>query len=184
MNLTVGSDATTWKFTVHAPRFRVHHRITAARLQQHPQLTGTALTAGNGCRSSACASGRQHAYARNDCNRTSITGDNRAAPCNPGRGRKAEEYEKEVRPTLDGQIGVNTQWVSGSNPPDTNTVSAAEHVTPTRRRPWHLEANGSGTLNSILNPPPMRTSHAQFSDYVLQAGKKQERGVRICASER
>jgi hypothetical protein len=38
--------------------------------------------------------------------------------------------------------------------------------------PWHMELNGSGLLNSILNPETQRTSQGRFSDYVLQLGYK------------
>ena len=38
--------------------------------------------------------------------------------------------------------------------------------------PWKFNVNGSGVLNSILNPEAQRTSHALFNDYVFELGYK------------
>jgi len=38
--------------------------------------------------------------------------------------------------------------------------------------PWHVEVNGSGLLNSILNPEAQRTSQGKVNDYILQVGDK------------
>jgi hypothetical protein len=75
------------------------------------------------------------------------------------------------RPTLQSQLGATTQWASGSNPADSNILSASERMIYQKGH-WHIEANGSGLLNSILNPPQLRTSHGQFNDYVFQLGYK------------
>jgi hypothetical protein len=175
VNLSVGSDATTWKFTVNAPVVATS-TPTAQQTPAAPALQpGTdaeappAQTAGTMPTPATIAAAQQgQAPAQAGAtNQNAVTTPPKAAAA-----ATSAEAKKGPRPSLDGQIGVNTQWVSGSNPPDTNTLSAAEHVTY-EKNGWHLEANGSGTLNSTLNPPPMRTSHAQFSDYVLQAGKKQ-----------
>ena len=180
VNLSVGSDATTWKFTVNAPQ--VAGSTPAAQPGSGPALQpGTdaeappAPAAGT-MPTPATIAAAQTGQAPGQAGGQTLAGaTNQSAVTPPPKAAAAAtsaETKKGPRPSLDGQIGVNTQWVSGSNPPDTNTLSAAEHVTY-EKNGWHLEANGSGTLNSTLNPPPMRTSHAQFSDYVLQAGKKQ-----------
>jgi hypothetical protein len=83
----------------------------------------------------------------------------------PAKGAAA----KRTGPSEDGQIGLNTQWASGSNPPDSNALSVAEHVLY-QRAPWSLEVNGTGLVNSILNPPVQRTSHGDVSAYVGQFG--------------
>lgn len=72
-------------------------------------------------------------------------------------------------PSEDGQIGINTQWASGSNPADSNALSVSEHALY-QVAPWTLEVNGSGLLNSILNPPPQRTSDGKVNNYVGQIG--------------
>ncbi len=66
---------------------------------------------------------------------------------------------------------MNTQWASGSDPPDSNVISVAEHMTY-EDGPWHVEVNGSGLLNSILNPEAQRTSQGKVNDYILQVGDK------------
>ena len=180
VNLSVGSDATTWKFTVNAPQ--VAGSTPAAQPGSGPALQpGTdaeappAPAAGTMPTPATIAAAQQGQAPGQAGGQTLAGATNQSAVTPPPKAAAAAtsaETKKGPRPSLDGQIGVNTQWVSGSNPPDTNTLSAAEHVTY-EKNGWHLEANGSGTLNSTLNPPPMRTSHAQFSDYVLQAGKKQ-----------
>jgi len=72
-------------------------------------------------------------------------------------------------PAEDGQIGINTQWASGSNPPDSNALSVAEHLLY-QQGPWKIEVNGSGLLNSILNSSVQRTSQGKVNNYVLQVG--------------
>jgi hypothetical protein len=180
VNLSVGNDATTWKFTVNAPQVAA----STPAAQQSP--AAPALQAGTDAEAPpaqtagtmptpatiAAAQGQMPAQAGGQTQAGASNPGGVTTPTKAAAAATRAETNKGPRPSLDGQIGVNTQWVSGSNPPDTNTVSAAERVTY-EKNGWHLEANGSGTLNSTLNPPQMRTSHAQFSDYVLQAGKKQ-----------
>ena len=169
VNLTVGSDATSWKFTVQAPVSPVAPSAPPAAATP----TGPALTPGTDAEAppaSPSAGGTMPTPAT-----VANAHQSQAAAAQPSVPTQGErpKYEKNgVRPTLDGQIGANTQWVSGSNPPDTNVISAAEHYTY-QNGPWHVEANGSGVLNSVLNPPSQRTSHGIFSDYVLQTGYKQ-----------
>lgn len=74
-----------------------------------------------------------------------------------------------ARPAEDGQIALNTQWASGSNPPDSNALSVADHLLY-QQSPWSIEVNGSGLLNSILNPLVQRTSQGKVNDYVSQLG--------------
>ena len=169
VNLTVGSDATSWKFTVQAPVATVAPFAPAATATP----AGPALIPGTDAEAppaATAASGTMPTPATvASAHQSQTAAAQPPAPAQAGRPK----YEKNgVRPTLDGQIGANTQWVSGSNPPDTNTISAAEHYTY-QNGPWHVEANGSGVLNSVLNPPMQRTSHGIFSDYVLQTGYKQ-----------
>jgi hypothetical protein len=148
VNLTVGSDATTWKFTVLAP-VAPSPFATPVPTTLEPGTDAEAppaATAGEMPKASAVAAAH-HAQ-------TSST-------------------QNAVRPSLEGQTGMNTQWVSGSNPPDTNVLSEADHMTY-QKGPWHVEANGSGALNSVLNPEVKRTSKGLVNDYVLQVGYKQE----------
>jgi len=95
-----------------------------------------------------------------------------AAPAKGGTDAEAPKTagtkaKKRVGPAEDGQIGMNTQWASGSNPADYNVITAAEHMTY-EQGPWHFEVNGSGLLNSILNPVAQRTSHGKVNNYVIQ----------------
>ncbi len=161
VSLSVGSDATTWKFTLQAPAAPAAPQTPApAEALQGPELApGTDAEAPP---AAAAAGGTMPTGATVASARHSQT-----------NAATAQQAAKNgARPTLDGQIGLNTEWASGSNPPDTNVISAAEHYTY-QKGPWHVDTNGSGTLNSVLNPPPQRTSHGLFSDYVLQAEYKQ-----------
>ncbi len=164
VNLSVGSDATSWKFTVLAPAAPA---VPAA--SQAP--SAPALVPGTDAEATPAA-----APATMPTPATIATAQQSQEKVRAEFKAKTQTTPAEKNasgPTLDGQIGVNTQWVSGSNPPDTNVVSAAEHITY-QKGPWHFDANGSGLLSSVLNPPVQRTSKGQFSDYVFQAGYKGE----------
>ena len=78
---------------------------------------------------------------------------------------------KRARPTEDGQIAINTQWASGSNPSDTNVATVAEHINY-QQGLWHFEVNGSGLLNSVINPPKLRNSRGKVNDYIIQFGNQ------------
>jgi hypothetical protein len=71
--------------------------------------------------------------------------------------------------TESGQVTMNTQWASGGNPPASNAISVAERMSYQNGR-WHAEINGSGLLNSVLNPEEKRTSLGRANDYVTQVG--------------
>ena len=144
VNLTVGSEATTWKFTVVAPAATPAPSTTPAPLQpgtdaEAPPTTPTTMPAP-----------------------AAITAVHQA---------QAQTSAKHTGPAEDGQIAMNSQWASGSNPPDSNVLSVAEHITYEQGL-LHVEVNGSGLLNSILNPEAQRTSQGKVNDYVLQVGDK------------
>ena len=162
VNLSVGSDTTTWKFTVQAPAAATVTKTPAT--EQTPQ--GPTLVPGTDAEASPAAN------AGGTMPTGATVANARQSQTNASQTKTPQAPKNSVRPTLDGQIGLNTEWASGSNPPDTNVISAAEHYT-FQNGPWHVDANGSGTLNSVLNPSQQRTSHGLFSDYVLQAGYKQ-----------
>lgn len=165
VNLTVGSNATSWKFTVQAGAANAPSAPATA------ETAGPALVPGTDAEAPPAAVGAGGVMMPTPATIASAHQAS-AVQTNAALPKTAPAAKNGVRPTLDGQIGVNTQWVSGSNPPDTNAVSAAEHYTY-QNGPWHAEVNGSGVLNSVLNPQALRTSHGIFSDYVLQAGYKQ-----------
>lgn len=162
INLAVGNDATTWKFTVAAP--------TAPAAPAAPQTPSwPALAPGTDAEAPPAASTPSSMPTP-----TTVATAHQSATKRPSEGKTTAATKNATGPSLEGQIGVNTQWVSGSNPPDTNVLSLAEHVTY-QKGLWHLEANGSGLLNSVLNPPVQRTSKGEVNDYVLQAGYKGEK---------
>ncbi len=151
VNLTVGSEGATWKFTVVAPSppAPAVPSVPAAGAFQPgtdaelppPRQQGALPTTAS------------------------------VAAVHRGAKAGAIELRKEQGPSEEGQISANTQWASGSNPPDSNVLSVAERMTY-NRGPWHVEVNGSGLLNSILNPEVQRTSQGRVNDYVLQLGYK------------
>jgi len=153
VNLTVGSEAATWKFTVLAPVAAATPAAPSA-----PTPTGAA----------AVQPGT----------------DAEIPPLIPGvpvlptpaivavaHKPAAAAPPKPTAPSEEGQISSNTQWASGSTPPDANTLSVAEKMSYSDG-PWRMEVNGSGLLNSILNPQVQRTSQGRVNDYVLQIGYK------------
>lgn len=144
VNLTVGSTATTWKFTVIASAATPAATTTPAPLQPGTDAEAPPATAAAMPSPAAIAAVHQ---------------------------AHAQGPSKHTGPTEDGQIAVNTQWASGSNPPDSNVISVAEHMTYEEGL-WHFEVNGSGLLNSILNPEAQRSSQGKVDDYVLQVGDK------------
>ena len=151
VNLTVGNEATTWKFTEAAPALPTPPAVNAAATFQPgtdaeapPSLLGTLPLP------SAILS----------------------VPKPPGAGGKeVPRPPAKSGPSEEGQISANTQWASGSNPPDTNTISVAQRVMY-EDGPWRVEVNGSGLLNSTLNPGAQRTSQGRVNDYVLELGYK------------
>jgi hypothetical protein len=145
VNLTVGNEAATWKFTVTAPPAPAAPSAPAAATLQpgtdaeHPPVTQGVLP--------------------------------KPAMIAAAHHPAAKEGPAKSRPSEEGQISSNTQWASGSNPPDSNTFSVAERMSYADG-PWTVEANGSGLLNSTLNPEAQRTSHGRVNDYVIQLGYK------------
>jgi hypothetical protein len=75
---------------------------------------------------------------------------------------------------IDMQISSTTQWASGSNPPDSNDLTLADRMV-WQGNPWQPTVNGSGLLNSILNPEPQRTSQGRVNDYIAQVERKNGR---------
>lgn len=144
VSLTVGSEATSWKFTVVAPASASVPPATPTTLQPGTDAEAPPTTPATMPAAAAVAVAHQ---------------------------AQAPKPAKHTPPEEDGQIAVNSQWASGSNPPDSNVISVAEHVTY-EAGPWHADVNGSGLLNSILNPEAQRTSQGKVNEYVLQVGDK------------
>jgi hypothetical protein len=145
VNLTVGNEAATWKFTVVGPPTPASVSApTAPGLQPGTDAQLPPVVAGV-LPGAVMIANAQHP--------------------------KTPVPAKSNRPSEEGQLAANTQWASGSNPPDSNVLSVAERAIY-QQGPWHMEVNGSGLLNSILNPEAQRTSQGRFNDYVFQLGYK------------
>jgi len=145
VNLTVGNEAATWKFTVVAPSAPVPPGVPAAATLQPGTDAEVRPVAAAALPAPAMIAAAHHP----------------AATPGPAKPRPSEE----------GQVSSNTQWASGSNPPDSNTFSVAERMMYADG-PWTVQVNGSGLLNSTLNPEAQRTSHGLANDYVFQLGYK------------
>jgi len=145
VNRSVGSEAATWKFTVVAPA------ASAPPPAPSVPAAGT-LQPGTDAELPPVVAGVLPSP-------VTIAATHHPAPAKP------------TGPSEEGQISSTTQWASGSNPPDSNTFSVAERLTYADG-PWHVEVNGSGLLNSILNPEVQRTSQGRVNDYVIQLGYK------------
>ena len=146
VSLTVGSEASGWKFTVAAPAPPSAAAPTGPAALQPGTDAEAAPTPSAGSALGAVALG-------------------------PGT-KKAPE-KKKLGGEIDGQISSTTQWASGSNPPDSNVFSVAERMI-SNNSGWHPQLNGSGLLNSILNPEVQRTSQGRVNDYIAQIERKGE----------
>jgi hypothetical protein len=154
VNLTVGNEATTWKFSV------AGSAVPAA--PSTPEAA--ALQPGTDAEAPPSLLGVLPLP-------TAIV----SVPRPPGAGGQVVAHQlhqpTRPRPSEEGQISSNTQWASGSNPPDSSTISVAQRVMY-EDGPWRVEVNGSGLLNSTLNPEIQRTSQGRVNDYVLDLGYK------------
>jgi hypothetical protein len=146
VNLTLGSEAATWKFTVVAPPAPAPPPtgVPAATMQPGTDAELPPTLPGVLPRPATVAAAHHPA---------------------------AQAAAKPTRPSEEGQISSSTQWASGSNPPDSNVFSVSERMTY-HRGPWNMEINGSGLENSTLNPEAQRTSQGRVNDYIIQLGYK------------
>jgi hypothetical protein len=147
VNLTVGNEAASWKFTVVAPAAPAPSVPAAATFQPGTDAELPPVVPGV------------------------LPGPTTIAAAHRAVQARAVEQVKEAGPSEEGQISSSTQWASGSNPPDSNVFSVSERMTY-QRGPWNMEINGSGLLNSILNPDLQRTSQGRVNDYIFQLGYK------------
>jgi hypothetical protein len=147
VNLGLGSEVVTWKFTEAAAE-----PVTASNPAQPAFQPGTDAEAppAAGNLPTPVSMAAAHAV------KPGTTGANVSA--NP-------------RPSEEGQISSSTQWASGENPPDTNGFSVAERFKWQQGR-WRFEENGSGLLNTIFFPELQRTSQARINNYIFQLGYK------------
>jgi hypothetical protein len=132
VNLTIGNDATSWKFTVEG--------------QKVPPVPGAEGQAG-GLQSGTDAEAPPPAAA-------------------PTKTRPAEHAKAVIGPQMQTQVSSNTQWVSGSAP-DTNAITFGQQMSFQDGK-WRVDMNGSGLLNSVLDPQTARLSHGLVNDYVLR----------------
>ncbi|MGO9084694.1 MAG: IPT/TIG domain-containing protein [Candidatus Sulfotelmatobacter sp.] len=153
VNLAVGNEATTWKFTEAAP----------AAAAPAPTTPAEAVAPGTDAEAPPAVLGALPTPATIAAAHPSPT-PVIAKPTTPSAPHK-------VGPSEEGQVSSSSQWSSGSSPPDSNTFSISERMMY-EDGPWKVEINGSGALNSILNPDVQRTSHGIVNDYVFQLGYK------------
>lgn len=149
VNLSVANEAASWKFS----------EAAAAPAAQPPSTVGPAVQPGTDAEAPPAIAGVWPGPTE--------TNTLRSVPKPPKAG--APPPAQMSAPIEQGQISSNTQWSSGSNPPDTNAFSVAERIMYDDQI-WKVEFNGSGLLNSTLNPEIQRTSQGHVNDYVLQLG--------------
>jgi hypothetical protein len=143
VSLTVGAETSGWKFTIAAsPVAVVPAASGTVTLQPGTDAEAQPTPAAAGALSSALSK----------------------------RATKPAPSNREFGGEIDSQISSTTQWASGSNPPDSNVLSVAERMI-SENSSWKPELNGSGLLNSILNPPVQRTSQGRVNDYIAQIEK-------------
>ena len=146
VSLTVGNEASGWKFTESAPT------AAPATPSSTPFQPGTdAEAAPTPSPSSALGGSFTH----------------QPAPA------KAAPPKQKFGGEIDMQIGSTTQWASGSNPPDSNDLTLSDRMI-FQGSPWQPSVNGSGLLDSVLNPAALRSSVGRVNDYVAQFERKGE----------
>ena len=144
VSLTVGNEASGWKFTVSAPT------AAPAAPSSTPFQPGTdAEAAPTPSPSSALGGSFTHV----------------PAPA------KTPSSKQKFSGEIDMQVGSTTQWASGSNPPDSNDLTLSDRMI-SQGSPWQPAVNGSGLLDSVLNPAALRSSMGRVSDYVAQFERK------------
>jgi hypothetical protein len=119
INLTVGSEAATWKFTVLAP--------TAPAPATAPSVPA-AGTLQAGTDAEVPPPGQQAA----------LPTPGSVAAVHRGEKARTLELRKGQGPSEEGQISSTTQWASGSNPPDSNVLSTTERMTYQHGK-WNVE---------------------------------------------
>jgi len=152
INLTVGNEAVSWKFT--------ETGAAPPPVSAGPAVPAAALQSGTDAEAPPAVLGALPTPA-------TIA----AAHPSPVIAKSATPAPAHEGPSEEGQITSTTQWASGSNPPDSNTFSVSERMMY-ENGPWKFSVNGSGLLNSVLNPEIQRTSHGLVNDYVFELGYK------------
>lgn len=152
VNLTVGNEAVSWKF--------IEAGAAQPLVLAVPTTPAGAIQSGTDAEAPPAILGAWPTPA-------TIA----SAHSSPVTAKPTTSTPTHKPPSEEGQITSTTQWASGSNPPDSNTFSVSERMVY-ENGPWKFNVNGSGVLNSILNPEAQRTSHALFNDYVFELGYK------------
>jgi hypothetical protein len=140
VSLTVGNEASGWKFTV------------AASAATPAPASTTSFQPGTDAEATPAPSS------------SSALG---AAITRTPQAAKPAAPKKQFGGEIDMQTSSTTQWASGSNPPDSNDFTLADRMISTGN-PWQPTVNGSGDLSSVLNPAVQRTSLGRVNDYVAQ----------------
>lgn len=147
VNLTVGNEASGWKFTIAAPAAAAPTTPSPTPFQPGTDAEAAPLP--------SSASGL-----------AAMTRGPAAATHAPSKQKIGGE--------IDIQVSSTTQWASGSNPPDSNDLTIADRMI-SLNNPWNPTVNGSGLLDSILNPEAQRTSQGRVSDYIGQIERQNGR---------
>lgn len=147
VNLILGSEGASWKITIAATAEGEKVEAPASTSETQPG-TDAEKPPGSGAANPATP----------------------AAGSAPGTETPTPEQAK-MSLTRQEQFSSNTQWASGGNPPALNAVTFAENLA-FQEGPWHANINGSGLVNSVLNPDAQRTSVGRVNDYVAQLNYK------------
>jgi hypothetical protein len=154
VNLTVGNEAVSWKF--------IEAGAAPPLVLSVPTTPAAAMQAGTDAEAPPAVLGAWPTPA--------AVAAAHSSPA-PVIAKPTTSTPAHKAPSEEGQITSTTQWASGSNPPDSNTFSVSERMMY-ENGPWKFNVNGSGVLNSILNPEVQRTSHGLVNDYVFELGYK------------
>lgn len=141
VNVTLGPDTASWKFTVKAG-------AQVAAENMGTSTGGTPVQSGTDAEAPPAQTPAEIKAA----------------------ATAAQQGEAQQGPTMEmqSQLSANTNWVSGSAA-DMNALTFGQQLI-FRENGWTVQMNGSGLLNSTLAPDAMRTSLGRVGDYVMQTG--------------
>jgi hypothetical protein len=156
VNLIVGTEGMSWKFSVTAP--------AAAAPSQTTETTAAETKATDAETPPAPA---KEAVAAGSVPPPAVSSETPATS----------------RPSLveDGQFSSNTQYGSAGQPPPTNAIALGQHLA-FQDGPWRADVNGSGLINSVFAPESLRTSRNHVNNYVSQLnyqGQGWDAGLRV-----
>ena len=155
VTLNLSKQTTEWSFIVNA------QQATVATPESTPEFISSPVQPGTDAEPVTTATGSAPP--------AQIGGTNETPKPDTAQKTEAKKEAGRVPPVIQSnmQIGMDTQWISGSEA-DTNQVTIAQQYSY-KAGGWTSNVNGAGLLSSNLGPEP-RHAIGHFNQYVAQLG--------------